>query len=391
MLFLLRFIKGYLRVRFYGGNIEKFFNLSAKNGIAVWGLCRSQGGIECYLSVSNFKKLRVILRKSHIRAKILYKKGLPFFMAKNRKRWGVTVGLVLFFAALKLLSCFVWVIEVEGNETVPDEDIISACEEIGIKEGIFSNSIEPKIARQRLLLCIDSLSWASLVVEGSRLTVDVSETKEAEISPPCNLRAATDGVIKKIDISAGECLVKVGQTVKEGDILVSGVTEKAGVTNFVAAAGSITAETVREMTFKTNFLVEEKFITGETAKRTVLEFFTLKIPLYLGRQTGEYDSILTKERVTFLESELPITLYTREFFFYEVMQKSLSNQEAVDDLENQLEEALIDLEIENYTVEKRNYSETDKEITMTVLIKAEENIALKDIILFDRNEENSTE
>lgn len=391
MLFLLRFTKGFLRVRVYGESIEKFLNLSAKNGIAIWGLCRKNGGMECFVSVSDFKRLRIILRKSHIKVHILYKKGLPFFMAKNRKRWGIPTGIILFFAALRLLSCFVWVIEVEGNETVPDADIISACAEIGISEGIYADSIEPKIARQKLLLCIDSLSWASLVVEGSRLTVDVSEVRETKVSPPCNLRATSDGVIKKIDISSGECLVKVGQTVKKGDILVSGVTEKAGVTSFISASGSITAETVREMSIETKLTVEEKYMTGESKSKTVIDFFTLKIPLYLGSQTGYYESSLTKKRITFLESELPITLYTREFQFYEIEKVTLSKEEAVANLENKLKEALEDLKIVNYTVESKDFSKTEEKITMKVLIKAEENIALKDIILFDENKKNSTE
>lgn len=391
MLFLLRFIKGYLRVRFFGENIEKFLNLSAKNGIAIWGLCRKDGGMECYVFVSDFKRLRIILRKSHIKSHILHKKGLPFFMAKNRKRWGIPTGIILFFVALRVLSCFVWVIEVEGNETVLDSDIISACAEIGISTGIYANSIEPKIARQKLLLCIDSLSWASLVVEGSRLTVDVSEATKTEVSSPCNLRATSDGVIKKIDISSGECLVKVGQTVKKGDILVSGVTEKAGVTSFISASGSITAETVREMTFETKFTVEEKYMTGESKSKTVIDFFTLKIPLYLGSQTGYYDSYLTKKSITFLGGELPISLYTREFQFYEIEKITLSEEEAIENLENRLKEALDELEIVNYTVESKVFSKTEENITMKVLIKAEENIALKDMILFDENKENSTE
>ncbi len=41
-----------------------------------------------------------------------------------------------FSGLLKLMSLFVWIIEVEGNKTVSASEITAACEEIGIYAGM---------------------------------------------------------------------------------------------------------------------------------------------------------------------------------------------------------------------------------------------------------------
>lgn len=72
--------------------------------------------------------------------------GLPVFFRRLHGRQVWTAGLLLFAAGLYLLSSFVWVVEVEGNERLTREEILSACEEMGLRPGAWKRVANFKVA-----------------------------------------------------------------------------------------------------------------------------------------------------------------------------------------------------------------------------------------------------
>lgn len=383
MLWLFRILNGYVTVLFTGEFCEKILNLTAKNRISLWNSRLTKKGIESCLLAKDFKRLRAIIRGSNIKAHILKKHGVPFKTAKYNKRLGLIIGAVLFIAFLKIMSSFIWVIDVTGNEKVKTEDILAACNNIGIREGLRKSKINPKTERERLLLEIDSLAWASLNIEGSRLTVNVSETKkkEDEASHPCNLKASADGIIKKIDIVSGNCVVKTGDTVKSGDVLVSGVIENEGGTRFVKSSGTIIAKTTRSITLEGKYKTEKVSESGKVKHKKVLEVFTLKIPLFLGEEADNYTYEKETKALKLFSQVLPIKIHTKSFKFYEKYKITYSKEQLLSELEKQLENRLIEEGIKSYTIENREITETKDGIKLTALISAEENIAKEEKML----------
>jgi len=300
MLFLYRFFCGVLTVEFFGIYPEKLLNLCAKNGISIWSARYIKQRIRCNITVKDFLKLPKILRKSGIRVHITEKKGFPFFTKKYHKRLGLFIGLALFLGFLQIMSGFVWVVDIVGNERVSDSEIISACEELGVKAGVRKSKINAKADAQELLLKIDKLAWGSLNIEGCKLTVNVTEVieKKEDNSVASNLKASEDGVIKHIDVTSGNCLVKVGDIVSKGDILVSGIIENESGTRFVHSIGTIIAETETAVSLKEKYLKQVKIPTGKVKTKYAIDFFTLKIPLYVGSEKGEYS---TQSKVKVLE------------------------------------------------------------------------------------------
>ena len=65
--------------------------------------------------------------------------------------------------------------------------------------------------------------------------------------------ATADGIIKKMDIVSGNSVVKVGQAVKKGDLLVSGIIETVDGTRFVKSKGTVLATSEKEITLRENF------------------------------------------------------------------------------------------------------------------------------------------
>ncbi len=381
---LWRFLGGYITILLCGTDVEQLLNSASKNRINIWGLRYSKGNITGNISVKNFKKLRLIKRGIKCRVKILKKRGFCFISQKYKKRTGFIVGLFVFLFLLNIMSQFIWIINVEGSENISKEEVLESCNELGISEGILSNRIDTKNDAERLLLIQEGLAWGSLNVEGCILTVNLTEIKASdreERKMPSNIKAAYTGVISKIDISTGNVAVKVGDLVSSGDLLVSGIIEQYGSTLFVHSAGEIFAKTEHKFTEEANFVQQINIPQEKTKIRRGVEFFGLKIPLYLGSVDGNYDSDTNIKQLSLFGKRIPITIATQKY--------NLLTEKTVEYTPSQLEERLYE-KIEN-RVKKSNFEavneisreviKTDNGIKLEVIYLCEENIAMQDDIL----------
>jgi len=382
-----RFISGYLTVIFYGEFPEKILNLTSFNRIYLWNSRRTKKGIEANIFVKDFKDIRPILKNSGIKVHILKKHGLPFKIAKNRKRSGIIVGLIIFMSFLSFMSWHIWIIDVEGNKNVKAEEIKAVLSEMGISEGVKKSSINSKQKREELLLKIDSLAWASLNTEGCRLTVNVSEikNKKPQKNTPSNLKAKADGIITKIDVSSGNCLVKKGDTVKAGDVLVSGIIERLGSTEFVKSKGVIIATTERSVTVKGDF---KQVITGENGKtktKRVLEIFSLKIPLFLGCESESYNETTKVCQSSLFGQKLPLRIYEKQFRFTEEYTVTYTRERLTEKLKKEIANKLKESKVVDYKIISQKIEETEKGITLTQIVASSENIVVNEELIVNQN------
>ena len=382
MLFIYRLCLGYVRVLFYGEFYEKILNLTARNRITLWDSRLVKNGIESSVSVKDFKRLKDIMKNSGIRVHILKKHGLPFKVAKNKKRAGLVLGALFFLGFLELMSGYIWVIDVEGNEYVKTETILNICREIGIEEGIKKANINPKSQRQQLLLKTDELAWASLNIEGSRLTVNVSEVQRTDKNTDAyNLKADEDGIITKIDVTNGTCVVSVGDAVKKGDLLVSGVVEESGKTKFVNSTGKIYAETAEEIFLEEKYVQINNFETGREKTRYVLELFSLKFPLYLGSVKGEYCTETDSETVKLFGTTLPIKIFEKKFTFVEKEEINLSKDELIALLKKKALAQTEKMKSETAEVLAEEFTDLGDGVSLKMKIKSVKDITVKEPML----------
>ena len=244
-LFFYRLFCGYLYVRVTAKNPEKLLNLCAAKGIPIWRVSVKGKKLYFKIGITSFKRLRIFKRNIPCKVHITKKTGLPFFVHKNKKRYGMVAGFILFFVILNIMSGYGWNICISGNKDVKSADIEASLNQIGIYEGVRISSIDPEVKRNELLLKRNDISWAAINIEGSKITVDVVETKKPDETDnaPSNLFSTDDGIIKKIEVKQGVSEVKVGDTVSKGQLLVSGVKEYDDLSaGFEKSMGSIYAE-----------------------------------------------------------------------------------------------------------------------------------------------------
>ena len=229
--FILRYLRGYVRIRVEGDSTERFLNLCSYHGIMIRGLTPCYASYEMFLSVEDFRRLRPIIRKTHAKVTLLRRYGLPFLMFRNRKRILFLPGFVLCLILLTGYSSFIWDIHFEGNETHTDAMLLEFLNENGVAPAMPKSRVDCSQIGKDIRKAYNDIVWVSVSVEGSRLCVQVKENEdydtreEEEGGQPRDIIAAADGVITEIVTRSGVPLVHIGDTVKKGDILVCGRVE----------------------------------------------------------------------------------------------------------------------------------------------------------------------
>ena len=228
---------------------ERFINLCSANGIRFWDLkWLSEQEFSLKLTRRDYGRLRRLTGKLECSYRVEKRKGFVFFARRFRRRQVLLTGLAAAFIMTVAGSFFVWDIAVEGNETVAEEEILRALEECGVTYGTFGLGIDSGMLRNRMLLKVPQLSYVAVNVSGYRAYVQVRERVQVpqmvDEATACNIVAKKSGVVTKVQTFSGRAAVLPGTTVKEGDLLISGIadTDTTGA-RVLAGMGTVTART----------------------------------------------------------------------------------------------------------------------------------------------------
>ncbi len=304
-----KFREGSVKVRIEGRGIERFFNIAAQRGIMIEKIEtkeipaaehdrydnrvekneleneeRKQGKTVCFqTSPKDFKRLKSIARKTNVLLRITEKHGFPFLLILGRRRSLWVGGLAAFFLLICLSSFYVWDISFEGNHRFTDETLLHFMATVPVQCGMRKSRISCTELEKRIRNAFPEISWVSAELTGTRLTIHLRENNrilQARLEPesPCELTSGTDGTVTRIIVRNGKARVKVGDTVKAGDVLVSGELplyddfETLVKINKVHADAEVYAKTTRTVEWKRP---ETKEIRARTGKRRRGIFFKL--------------------------------------------------------------------------------------------------------------------
>ena len=386
LLKIFRYLYGYIRFIAIGEFPERLLNQFSINGISAWNIIRKKNCIEASVLVRDYKQMRKVRAKSGVRTEIQQKYGFPFIIRKYSKRVGFLLGMICFFLTISFMSSFVWNIEICGNTYIETDKILSALNDLGLKEGTKIDDIDSVDLRTKLALKVDNIAWAAINIEGSKVTVDISENKIVEkknSSDPCNLVAKCDGVIQKSEVIIGNSVVKNNTAVRKGQLLVSGIVEyKDGSSSLHHATGKINAYTNHTLSATVDFKQQVTRETGAIFTRSVLKLFSLNVPLYLGSVKGDYTKEIFLWRYQNENMYLPITVTTATFkekvtesiVYSEGKTTIIAKQKLLDIEKEQLGEITILSKNESIIVNQDS-------VEVSADYVCEENIAVEEILL----------
>ena len=284
ILHLFRFLKSYVLIRVKNGFTERFINLCSQNRIPIWNVAYHSDGITANISATDFKKLRKIRKKAGVDIKIIEKTGITFLLRKNRCRYGIIYGAVFSLIAMFVMNLFIWDIDVSGSVNLSKEQVRSVAEELGLRVGAFSPLFdESDAARKAVGLLNGKIIWMSINIKGSKASVEVRDyveniNNDKTDNAPCNYIADFEGILTGTRTFSGEQKAFIGDTVKKGSLLISGICENTdGSVSYIQSDGEFTAQHNKRISVKYSLSDNYKKIIPED-EYCVLEFMHIKIP-----------------------------------------------------------------------------------------------------------------
>ncbi len=353
-------LAGTVLIECEGGFPERFLNEAAGRDIALWDISRRGISLFCRCRAADYRALRPAARAASVRMRVRKRHGLPFLLRPFRLRWGLLAGMLLFVLMLQLLSSRVWIVRIVGNEQVTDEAIREVLEPLGIYEGASPDTIDLPQLQLTALERLPEVVWLTVNFEGSTATVQVRERKEAQpIAPdePANVVATRDGVIVSIDAVSGQAMVKEGDAVTEGTLLISGVMDSKVGPLLKHAEGVVTARTTRTLTVSVPFEEIVPSPTPRTISRPCLYFLGLRIPLYASAEVGgDYTQKTDNYPLTARGKALPVGIEVTQLIFDETVICTRNETQALDEAREKLAKAVEELQ-GDVTIEKESVTE----------------------------------
>ena len=386
---LTRWLMGYVRFSVIGGSPERFLNHCARSGINLWDI---RGGADCGACVAagRYRELRPCARHANAKLKVGGRYGLSFATRGIRKRRGLVVGTLVFMAVLYLLSARLWSIEVKGNTTIPTGQIEEELKELGVVPGTLKSKIEPQILQQKLMLKFTQIGWLSFNTHGCTAEVQLKEKIDRpqiiaqDNQKIYNIKAAQTGQILSMEVYTGTAMVKEGDAVVKGQLLISGVVEDdEGKSTLRGASGKIIASTARTLTTEVERKRRVSGPTGQVVTRRSLNLFGVRVPLSLvEKPIGDYKTEGIHTDLKLMNSVLPISVYAEKWSEQQTVDVTLTKEQALVEAKKQMAQKQKE-ELGDAKIVSMNPSEQidGSKLLYRELVKCEENIAQESEII----------
>lgn len=338
---LIRYCRGTLQFTAAGPYPERFLNLCSGGGVGLWNTRRTAEGVTACCAQCHRSRLEYYAQKSGCRLETVRCTGMKSTARRYRQRTGLWVGAALLAAGLLVMGRFVWRVEIRGTEQLDPAVITAALAEYGVHPGVLAGKIDARTVERRMQIRFAEIAWITVNVEGSRVTAILEEAVPppavVEDGIPTNLIAGETGFITRVEVQNGNAVVKPGDSVLAGDLLVSGIMDnKMGESRLAHARGRVYAQVRERLEIFVPYEQRDYLLAG-VARRRYLTVFGVEIPLQgRGAPEGPYrlEQTVTAPRGVF--SLLPVTLREDCYLQLREVTKTVSPQEAMRQAEKEL-------------------------------------------------------
>ena len=356
---LINYLRGTARIEVSGKFPERVINLCAQNGVEFWAVdWRDDGTVHMTVRAEGLAGATEFADRVECRLNVLWQKGLPQFLSLFRRRYGFLFGMAMALLTVSVLSGFILKIEITGNERVSDAVILQQLQRHGVRLGQYGPTLDRRQIEQEILLENRDLAWITINLHGTRVTVQVLETKPApeqvDESGFYHIVAKADGIITGIEPELGDALVGKGDTVGKGDILISGIVtlEPPKYSDLpkryyqTHARGRVWARTWRQMTAVLPLEMQVKEWTDREKTRVAVNFFGTRVEFFGNSSIsdGFCDKITSVRRAVLPGGlELPVFLIVERYREYDLNTVCAQQDAAIDLLREAIKKNLSDL------------------------------------------------
>jgi len=246
--------QGFVKLTIWGNSPEKVINMAVARGIPVWKVKDTGNGQwTLFTKVEGVRPLFRLARKNGCSLKIVQKKGPVFWWGSIKRRKSLAIGCLIFCLGLHGLSQIIWFVEVNCPNPLLEQKTHEIMGEKGLTRFSLRSAVNLDEAREYLTKNLPEAAWIGVELNGCRLQVEVVE-KLSQDDPVLfgngDIIAREEGTIEELLVLQGVPMVKVGDRVEKGQLLIAGIKHSSGLANGferVQAKGVIRAKVTRRI------------------------------------------------------------------------------------------------------------------------------------------------
>jgi similar to stage IV sporulation protein len=265
-------IGGYVRVRCETNEPALFIEQLKKHRLTVWDVSfTNEKQILLSMSFRHFLQVRKCARIAGCRISIIRKVGFPLMIKKlKRRKWWVA-GIAPAIVILLLLLSLIWRIDITGNERISDEQVLAIAKTFGVERFSWRFQLaDPTKLGKQMQRKLPGVSWVGVELRGVVVKINVVEAHLPQVKQAMqghHIVSQKSAVVSHVFAERGKSLVKVNQSVKKGDVLISGWIGTEEHNQLVAARGMVKGFVWYDIHMKIPLQHKLKTMTGDTFSR----------------------------------------------------------------------------------------------------------------------------
>ncbi|MBO7149924.1 MAG: sporulation protein YqfD [Clostridia bacterium] len=267
-----------------GLNLDRFINSMKNKGITLYNIKKTSNKRlivsvsyqESKIFFANAKELCYNIKK-------IKEKGLGLPLIKMWRGVGVLVGIIIFCFSTFFFNDFIYEISFSGSGSVYKREVLSYLNSVGVKEYQRFSSFDFERIEDGVLADNSNLSFVAIEKHGNTLLVDLAlatDNVDRLDGNVYSLTSAVNGTIEKINVYRGTALVKKGDYVNKGDLLVDGymtIKEQTVKINVLASLSIIAEEQLLYSSKKDNEQEKAELLArANFTDKEILECITIK-------------------------------------------------------------------------------------------------------------------
>lgn len=267
---------GWVRVRLLGAVSGRRLDEIASH-MPVRRACLVRGGMEMDVRAADLNLLRHILRGAGLRLRIVRRYGMARVRPAARRQGALVLAALCALMVLWGLSQTVLGVTVTGAKDVDQQRQMRALlEEMGLKAGSWAAYVDREGIASEVMERFTGLTYAAVRRRGLTMELYVVQASQApevyDPDEPVNVVASCGGLVTRVVTLSGEALVRPGDTVVEGQVLIQG-TERAA-----HARGAVSARVWAVGKGEAELVQRRETRTGRTETQSYLRIGSWRFP-----------------------------------------------------------------------------------------------------------------
>ena len=211
-------LAGMVEVEITSGDIPASLMALSRAGISMESVeyCKDLTA-QITISRRNYRKVKTICEKRGDSLRLIQRGGLYWKYKTLVKRPILCFGLLFILLVMFYLPTKVLFFRVDGNDRMPEKQILEAAEKCGIQFGATRREVRSERVKNALLQELPQLQWVGINTYGCVGVISVQERsmpiEKAEAQRFGHVVALRDGIVSSCTATRGNLLCQPGQAV----------------------------------------------------------------------------------------------------------------------------------------------------------------------------------